>query len=253
MESKAHTRHRQKEEALKHRPLVLSQSVSETGDLKLTDIIDIDILQKLQDGFAESYDVASLIIDNEGKPITRPSNFSDFCKIIRATEKGTQRCEISDASLSRLMADGSSAVTPCRNFEEIMDGAVPIHIGNKIAATWAIGQKVTSKLHEDNVRRYAEEIGADPDQLVSAAKKLKPGSKEQFRKAVSFLENVANNISLLGMQNMQLSREITERKQVEKDLDLLSKDREEIFQALGHATIILDPDFNITGANRAVV
>ena len=90
------------EKALKNKLLANSQSVDETSDLKLTDIIDIDILQKLQDGFAELNDVASLIVDNEGKPITRPSNFSDFCKIIRTTEKGTQRCEISDASLSRL-------------------------------------------------------------------------------------------------------------------------------------------------------
>lgn len=252
MEEKAHREQKQAEEALKNKFLANSQSVDETGDLKFTDIIDIDILQKLQDGFAELYDVASLIVDNEGKPVTRPSNFSDFCKIIRATEKGTQRCEISDASLSRLTSDGSSAIAPCRNFEEIMDGAVPIYIGNKIAATWAIGQKVTSELHADNVRRYAGKIGADPDQLVSAAKKLRPGSEEQFRKAVSFLETVAKNISLLGLQNMWLSREITERKQAKKELNRLSRDREEIFQALGHATIVIDPDFNITGANRAV-
>ncbi len=252
MEEKAHQEQKQAEEALKNKLLANLQSVDKAGDLKLTDIVDIDILQKLQDGFAELYNVASLIFDDKGKPITKPSNFSDFCKIIRTTEKGTQRCEISDASLSRLVADGSSAIAPCRNFEEIMDGFVPILMGNKITATWTIGQKVTSELHEDNVRRYAGKIGADPDQLVSAAKKLKPGSKEQFRQAVSFLEIVANNISLLGLQNMQLSREIKERKQTEKELDRLSRDREEIFQALGHATIILDPDFNITGANRAV-
>jgi signal transduction histidine kinase len=210
--------HTQAEEALKHRLLVLSQPLGAASNLKLTDIIDIDILQKLQDGFAESYDVASLIVTKEGKPITRPSNFSNFCKIIRATEKGAKKCEISDANLFRLVADGSSAVAPCSNFEEILDGAVPILIRNKIVATWAIGQKVISELHEDNVQRYAKIIGADTDQLVSAAKKLKLGSKKRFRSAVSFLELMANNISLLGLQNIQQAREISERKRTEEAL-----------------------------------
>lgn len=253
MEKKAHRKQKLAEEAFKNIILLgNSQSVDETSDLKLTDIVDIYILQKLQDGFAESYNVASTIFDDKNKPITKPSNFSEFCKIIRSSEKGTQRCEISDASLSRLATDGSSAIAPCGNFKEIMDGVVPILIGNKIVATWTIGQKVTSKLHEDNVQSYAKTIGVDPDQLVSAAKKLKLGSKEEFRQAVSFLEIVANNISLLGMQNLHLSHEIAERKQAKKELDRLSKDREEIFQALGHATIILDTNFNITGANRAI-
>lgn len=102
MEEKAHREQKQAEEALKNKLLANSQSVGETSDLILTDVIDI--LQQLQDGFAESHDVASLIFDDKGKPITKPSNFSDFCKIIRATTEGLKRCEMFDASISRLAA-----------------------------------------------------------------------------------------------------------------------------------------------------
>jgi signal transduction histidine kinase/CheY-like chemotaxis protein len=234
------------EEALKHKLFVLSQPAGKISNLKLTDIIDVDVLQKLQDGFAELYDVASLIVDNEGKPITRPSNFSGFCKIIRATKRGTERCEISDANLSRLVSNGSSAVAPCRNFEEIQDGAVPIFIGDKIVSTWAIGQKVTNELHEEKVHNYAKEIGADPDQLISAAKKLKPGSKEQFRRAVSFLEVVANNISLLGLQNIQQAREISERKQAEEEKEKLQAQLLQIqkMEAIGILAGGVAHDFN---------
>ena len=65
MEEKAHQEQKQAEEALKNKLLANSQSVDEASDLKLTDIVDIDILQKLQDGFAESYNVASIIFDDK--------------------------------------------------------------------------------------------------------------------------------------------------------------------------------------------
>jgi ligand-binding sensor protein len=227
MEEKAHQEQKQIEEgAAKHKLALLSHPAVETGDLKLTDIIDVDVLQKLQDGFAESYDVASLIFDDKGKPITRPSNFSDFCKIIRATTKGLKKCEISDATLSRLVDGGSSAIAPCSNFKEIQDGAVPLFIGSRRVATWGIGQKAISDLSEEKVRSYATEIGANADQLAAAAKKLKIGSKEQFKKAVFFLETMAGNISLLGLQNMQLSREIAERRYVEEELKKKNEDLE---------------------------
>ncbi len=213
---------KQAEEALKHRLLALSQPVGKIGDLKLTDVVDIDILQRLQDGFAESFEVASLIFDEEGKPITAPSNFSDFCKILRATEKGEKRCKLSDARLAKLAANGSPVMVPCSNFKEIMDGAVPILIGDKQIATWSIGQKVNSEIPEHKLRIYAKEIGADADQLVEASNYLYIGSREQFSKALSFLQVVTSNISLLGLQNIQQARDITERIRAKARIDHLN-------------------------------
>ena len=42
-------------------------------ELKLTDLINFEILQKIQDGFAESYNIPSIIYDLKGVPITKPS------------------------------------------------------------------------------------------------------------------------------------------------------------------------------------
>jgi PAS domain S-box-containing protein len=238
------------EEALQHKLIALSQPVGEIEGIKLTDIIDIDILQKLQDGFAESYDVASLIFDDKGEPLTKPSNFSDFCKIMRGTKKGMQRCEISDAHLSGLVANKSSAIATCRNFKEILDGAVPILIGNKRVATWGIGQKLTSELPLKKIRKYAGEIGADPEQLIAAGKELKIGSKEQFKRAISFLEAVANDISLLGLQNIQQAREITERKKAEEELATEKERLSVTLRAIGDGVIATDTEGKIIMFNK---
>jgi PAS domain S-box-containing protein len=212
------TERKKTEKTLKQKLLVLSQPAGEIIVLNLNDIIDIDILQELQDSFSETYDVASLMFDNEGKPITKPSNFSDFCKIIRTTKIGREKCEISDANLSKLVINGSSAIVSCCNFKEIQEAAVPLFIGYKHIATWGIGQKVISKLSEDKVRSYAKEIGVDDDKLIAASKKLMTGSKERFRRAVNFLEVIAKDISLLGSQNIQQAREINKRMLAEEKL-----------------------------------
>jgi two-component system, LuxR family, sensor kinase FixL len=48
-------------------------------------------------------------------------------------------------------------------------------------------------------------------------------------------------------------RDITDRKQFENSLRQAQKDWEEIFQAIGHPTLILDPQYTILAANRAAV
>ena len=238
------------EEALKHRLIVLSQPIYDVEDIKLTDIIDIDILQKLQDGFAKSYDVASLIFDDKGRPITKPSNFTDFCKIIRGTEKGMQNCKFSDAYLAKLTPNKPSKIATCRNFKEILDGSVAILIGKKQVATWGIGQRLISEISSETIRMFAEEIAVDTEQLISAGKKLKIGTKEQFKQALSFLESVADDISLLGLQNIQQAHEIIERKKAEKELAIEKEKLSVTLQAIGDGVITTDINGKIILFNK---
>jgi len=212
--------------------LEVSAPAGVSDELKLTDVIDVKLLQQLQDTFAESYGVASLIFDETGNPITKPSQFSTFCQLIRATTDGMRRCEISDARIARQVAKGSPAVAPCENFEEILDGAVPIFIGDRHVATWGIGQRVVHELSEERVRRFAERIGADPDQLVAAARELQPGSKEQFQRAVAFLERVTATLALLGAQNRELR---TLREQLETRVEERTRELQETTERLQHA------------------
>ena len=44
----------------------------------LRDVIDLDLLQQIQDRFALAMGMASITVDHEG-PVTKPSNFTDFC------------------------------------------------------------------------------------------------------------------------------------------------------------------------------
>lgn len=66
-------------------------------DIKLEELIDINILQEIQDIFAKSTNVAAVTVDYEGRPITTPSNFTNFCTEIRKDPKWRDKCYKCDA------------------------------------------------------------------------------------------------------------------------------------------------------------
>ena len=47
--------------------------------LEITDIVDIELLQKFQDNFATGMNCASITVDRCGNPITEPSSYTKFC------------------------------------------------------------------------------------------------------------------------------------------------------------------------------
>ena len=46
----------------------------------LTDLIDLDTLQLIQDAFSKMTGVASIITDADGKPVSNGTDFCDFCR-----------------------------------------------------------------------------------------------------------------------------------------------------------------------------
>ncbi len=239
---------RKEEEMLKHKLALLSQPEIKLEELRLTDVVDKEILQKLQDTFAERNHIASVIFENNGEPITEYSNFSDFCKLVRSTKEGLKRCKKSDARLGRKAAKGIIAVEPCGNLKEIMDGVVPIIIQGKRIANWGIGQAVTKDIDENEVRKLADEIGLDREELVKASRKLTRMSKEHFEKILHFLNVMAMQVSLLGFQVLQQAHLTTKLKKSEEKYSSLINDA---IGSLSSGIFILDKNFKVVWINKA--
>ncbi len=66
-------------------------------NIKLEELIDVNVLQEIQDIFAKSTRVAAITVDYEGKPVTVPSNFTDFCTELRKNPKWRDKCYKCDA------------------------------------------------------------------------------------------------------------------------------------------------------------
>ena len=142
-------------------------------ELKLTDLIDKEILQKIQDGFSNMSGMAALTTEANGTPVTSGSNFSDFCmKYTRRTEVGRALCEHCDSQGASLALEhGESVVYFCH--AGLLDFAAPIMAENKMVGCFIGGQVLTEPLDLARVRKIAAEIGVEEEEYVEAVAGIK--------------------------------------------------------------------------------
>lgn len=170
----------------------------------LSDLVDIEFLQELQDNFADTMGVASLTVDNNG-PITKPSNFSDFCtNHIRANELGAQRCNKCDIEGGELaVKKGEPIIYTCH--AGLTHFVVPIIVKGKHIASILGGQISTSKPDEKHFKNVAKELGIKGEsEYIKDLKKIKVVPEENIKAATKLLSLVANSISQIAHKNYEL-------------------------------------------------
>ena len=169
--------------------------------LGLTDLIDVQILQQMQDGFAEFTGLSSLTTDENGIPVTEGSRFSSFCREqVRQSELGCQRCEECDkAGALQALETGKAAVYQCH--AGLVDFAAPIMVDGRVIGSFLGGQVRTEEVDEEKMRKIAEELSLDPDSYVEAAKKAPFLDREQVDNAAEFLMVITKVLSEMAYQN----------------------------------------------------
>ena len=69
------------------------------GQVHLSELLDIESVQVIQDSFSKMTGMASVLTDENGTPITKGSNFTTFCyELTRRSAIGKARCEKCDRS-----------------------------------------------------------------------------------------------------------------------------------------------------------
>jgi ligand-binding sensor protein len=110
--------------------------------IKLEEIIDLKLLQKLQDYFAEATGVAAITVDYQGNPLLRYSSFSLFCSRMRENPDFYKRCVRSDAYASlEAVRNGTVCIHQCH--AGLIDFAIPIVVNGEYLASMMCGQLKT--------------------------------------------------------------------------------------------------------------
>lgn len=174
------------------------------SSIKLTDVIDIEFLQRFQDDFATGVGLASVTVDPQGNPVTKPSRYIRFCMdYTHGTEAGDKRCAESHRKGGEEAArTGKPVVYECH--AGLIDFAAPIMLEGRLIGTILGGQVLTASPEEDKYRRIAKEIGVDPDEYVDASKEARILSKEAIEAAANVLYIVANSMSRAAYQQLKL-------------------------------------------------
>lgn len=188
------------------------------GDFSISDIFDIAQLQKIQDAFAVSHNVASIITTQEGIPITQPSNFSKVCTLIRSTKSGSSLCQSSDKIIGQKARETLKPFsTRCLSCG-FLDAGAPIIVGGKHIANWMISQGINKDINKKRLIEFTLQIGIDEETITDALQEVNYIETNQFDKVVDFLWIMAKEISALGYNNLKQARDIEERKKIEEEL-----------------------------------
>ena len=209
---------RESEERLRVRLDYILSPDKSVKDVSLTDLIDLEDLQQIQDAFAAANDVASIISDISGEPITKASNFCGVCEIIRSTEKGDMNCVKSDKILG-----GKAKALMKPTYEKCLscgfvDASAPIIVGGKHIANWLVGQSNAMGVDKNRIETYAKEIGADTGEMLDAFGKMPEMSLAKFEEVLDLLWLIAKKLSALAHNNLVLAKDVTERKRAEDAL-----------------------------------
>ncbi len=175
-------------------------------EIRLEDVFDMDFLQKFQDNFARAVGMTAVTVDKDGKPVTRPTDWSDFCmKYTRNSSEGCRRCEQCDKNGGETAArTGRPAVYECH--AGLMDFGAPIIVEGKQIGSILGGQILTAPPNEDKFRAYAAEIGVDPEKYVEAVRKIQLVPRERLEHAAETLFLMATSFSKMGHYQTQLKR-----------------------------------------------
>ncbi len=174
------------------------------NEIELKHVINLELLQKFQDNFAECMDIASVTVDMNGVPITKPSSYTSFCmEHTQGSKIGYDRCAASHkAGGEQATKMGRPYVYQCH--AGLIDFAAPILVDGKQIATILGGQILTSKPDEDSFKRTAREIGIKEETYYEAVKKVKLTEEKNIEAAAEVLYIVANALSQIGYQKYKL-------------------------------------------------
>lgn len=153
--------------------------------MKLSDFMDFEILQEIQDKFSDATGLAAIMVNADGEYITEGSNFTDFCmKHTRGTTEGARRCERCDNECTGTYFCHAG----------LMDFSNDIIINGEKVGACIGGQVLPAEPDEEKFRGIARELGIDQEKYVSAVHKVPIRTEKEIRAAAGLLGDIVNLI-----------------------------------------------------------
>lgn len=173
-------------------------------ELEVADIIDVKVLKDFLDNFALGMNCAAVSVDRNGKEITAPSYYRDFCeRYVHKSSTGDKRC----AQCHNQM--GMEAVKLGRPFignchAGLIDFAAPIMVRGHHLGTILGGQILDTPPEEYSIKRVASEIHVGEEDLWNAAQNIDIVPMKNIEAAAEVLYIVTNQLAEEGFLRLEI-------------------------------------------------
>lgn len=170
--------------------VVLGDSAFE--GLHLRNLVDVDKLQSIQDDFAADTGLAMITVDSMGTPVTRASEFSPLCRLLRQDPEIRQLCFACDAHGGFQSAiEGKPFVYRCH--AGLVDFSVSIMMSQHYLGAILAGQVFLDRGQESLGRilqgGLPTDAGEEADELLSRVKVVQLSKLESAAAAIVKLAN----------------------------------------------------------------
>ena len=171
------------------------------SNMHLSELLDMESVKVIQDGFAKLTGMAAGLSDENGVPIIEASNCRRFCtELTRSTRTGEKRCANCDRmGAKRTMRSGKAEIYLCH--AGLYDFAAPIIVDGRFMGVFAGGQVLMDEPDEEKIHAMAVELGIDPDAYLEAAHEIPVLGRERIEDAAKFLHVIANMFSTMAYNN----------------------------------------------------
>ena len=191
--------------------------------LRLTDLIDVETLQAIQDGFSRLAHAAASIRDAEGRLVTNPSCSHRFCDILGGPLHINEACRMSNyAAAAAAAAEGRDVPVKYVCHAGLTQYAATIRLEDRVLGTVVLGDLPEKPLSQGEIAELARLHNVSQEELAKAAAELPEFSEPQMRAAVSFLQLLASTLTRLCYQQALLREHIDELSFLSETSRLLS-------------------------------
>jgi PAS domain S-box-containing protein len=198
------------------------------SDIELKNIIAVDELQSILNDLAPVTNMVTAILDLKGN-IIESAGWQKICKNFhRMNPESAKSCTESDLHLSGKLKPGESREYRCKN--NLWDIVTPLYIGDKLFGNIFTGQFFYDDdvVDESLFINQAKKYGFNVEDYMREFRQIPRFSRERVMLFMSFLVKFTSLISRLSLSNIQLAKEISERKLAEGAL----KESEEKYRSL---------------------
>lgn len=200
---------------------------------KISDMIDINLLQSIQDNCSRAMGIGAVTVDYKGNPITRYSGFTDHCMKVREVQGFSEMCAQCDAHGGLHAAiTGQPYIYRCH--ADLVDFAVPLiingtYMGAVLGGQVRVCEEEAEQLeyilpHQSNWRKH--------EQINELYEKMETVSYEKVEATVQILRDIivalTENESGKKMQDTleEKDKQLTEERAARSELENVIRKQE---------------------------